>query len=224
MTAPTSAGSARRETGFTMDASSIKFGPGMTREVGYEAARLGCRRVLLGTDPRVKALPPVQVAAESLAAAGIDVVIYDGARTEPTDGSFNEAIGIATDGKFDGYVAVGGGSVIDTAKAANLYATYPADLLAQPARAPQSGNWDAGRVRHLLPAASDTRFLIKASFTQPLASTPAPRIGNRSVTGWMTDTAGEFWQFFVDGLLPGRPDRLSLRASGMSLCEPWEGV
>ena len=105
---------------------------------------------------------------------------------------------------------------------AALLTAVPADLLAQPARAPQSGNWDAGRVRHLLPAASDTRFLIKASFTQPLASTPSLRIGTRSVTGRMTDTAGEFWQCFVDGLQPGRPYRLSLRASGTSLCEPWE--
>src|SRR6185503_17379483 len=51
-----------RETGFTMDTSAIKFGPGMTREVGYEVARLGCRRVMVVTDPRLARLPPVQVA------------------------------------------------------------------------------------------------------------------------------------------------------------------
>lgn len=43
--------------------------------------------------------------------------------------SFKAAIQFAADGQFDGYVAVGSGSVIDTAKAANLYATYPADFL-----------------------------------------------------------------------------------------------
>jgi hypothetical protein len=112
---------------------------------------------------------------------------------------------------------------------AALLTALPADLLAQPARAPQSGNWDAGRVRPLLPAASDTRFLIKASFTQPLASTPALRIGNRSATGRMTETAGEFWQFFVDGLLPGealpaltaRVGHVALRAVGgrVKTCE-----
>ena len=105
---------------------------------------------------------------------------------------------------------------------AALLTAVPADLLAQAAKAPPSGNWDAGRVRHLLPAASDTRFLIKASFTQPLASAPTLRVGGRAVTGRMNDTAGEFWQFAVDGLQPGRPYTLSLRASGTSLCQPWE--
>ncbi len=66
----------------------------------------------------------------SLKDAGIEAVVFDRSHTEPTDASFAEAIKFAQDGSFDGYVAVGGGSSIDTAKAANLYATYPADLLA----------------------------------------------------------------------------------------------
>lgn len=124
------ASAAVRETGFTMDTSSIKFGPGMTREIGDDVARLGCRRVLIVTDARVARLPPVEIARASLSAAGVDAVVFDEVRTEPTDASFAAAIACATEGRFDGYVAIGGGSVIDTAKAANLYATYPADLLA----------------------------------------------------------------------------------------------
>lgn len=120
----------RLETGFTMDASSIKFGPGMTRETGFEAARFGCRRVMVVTDPRVAKLEPVTTVLASLKESRIDAVLFDGSRTEPTDASFGEAIRFAQAGGFDGYVAVGGGSSIDTAKAANLYATYPADLLA----------------------------------------------------------------------------------------------
>lgn len=118
-----------RETGFTMDTSSIKFGPGMTREVGYEVARLGCKRVMLVTDARLKCLEPVENATASLRAAGIETALFDGVRTERTDASFMDAIVFANDGRFDGFVAVGGGSVMDTAKAANLYSTYPADLL-----------------------------------------------------------------------------------------------
>ena len=118
------------ETAFTMDSSSIKYGPGVTREVGADMARFGARRVLVVTDPKLAASEPVAVVREALRGAGIDAVLFDGVRVEPTDGSFREAIRVATEGRFDGYVAVGGGSTIDTAKAANLYATYPAEFLA----------------------------------------------------------------------------------------------
>jgi hydroxyacid-oxoacid transhydrogenase len=117
------------ETAFTLDTSSIKFGPGVTREVGADMAALGCERVLVVTDPTVGKLEPVAITLTALREAGIDAVLYDRASVEPTDASFKEAIGVATEGNFDGYVAVGGGSSIDTAKAANLYATYPADFL-----------------------------------------------------------------------------------------------
>lgn len=118
------------ETAFTMDTSSIKFGPGVTREIGYDMRKLGARRVMVVTDPRLAASEPVHVALEALQAEGIDAVLFDQVRVEPTDASFQLAIDFAVDGGFDGYVAVGGGSTMDTAKAANLYATYPADLLA----------------------------------------------------------------------------------------------
>ena len=118
------------ETAFTIDTSSIKYGPGVTREVGYEMRRLGARRVMVLTDPGMAESDPVEVALASLRAEGVDTALYDGVRVEPTDVSFEDAIDFAYDGGFDGYVAVGGGSTIDTAKAANLYATYPAELLA----------------------------------------------------------------------------------------------
>lgn len=117
------------ETAFTMDTSSIKYGPGVTREVGYEMNRLGARRVMVVTDPGLSNEQPVAVVLNSLRDAGIDAVLYDRSRVEPTDVSFKEAIEFATDGDFDGFVPVGGGSTIDTAKAANLYSTYPADFL-----------------------------------------------------------------------------------------------
>ncbi len=119
-----------RETAFTMDTSSIKFGPGVTGEIGGDMARLGARRVLVLTDPALTASEPVATVLAALRGEGIDATLFDGVRVEPTDGSFKEAIRVATEGWFDGYVAVGGGSTIDTAKAANLYATYPADFLA----------------------------------------------------------------------------------------------
>ncbi len=118
------------ETIFSMDASSIVYGPGATREVGSHMKRLGASRVLVVTDPILAQLEPVAVALDSLRAEGIETVLFERVRVEPTDASFTEAIETAREAEVDGYVAVGGGSSIDTAKAANLYATWPADLLA----------------------------------------------------------------------------------------------
>ena len=117
------------ETAFSMDTSSIKFGPGITREVGRDMQELGATRVMLVTDPNLADKEPVAVAMESLRKYDIDAVLFDQASVEPTDISFKEAIKFAEDGQFDGFVAVGGGSSMDTAKAANLYCTYPADLM-----------------------------------------------------------------------------------------------
>ena len=112
-----------------MDTSSIKYGPGVTREVGWDMEEQGARRVMVVTDPNLSDKEPVAITLEALGKHGIDSVLYDQSGVEPTDISFKEAIQFATEGNFDGFVAVGGGSSIDTAKAANLYATYPADFM-----------------------------------------------------------------------------------------------
>jgi hydroxyacid-oxoacid transhydrogenase len=117
------------EYAFEMATANIRFGPGVTREVGMDLAELGAERVMVVTDSNVARLPPVETVLESLQRERVDFALFDRARVEPTDASFREAIEFAQAGSFDGYVAVGGGSSIDTAKVANLYATYPADLL-----------------------------------------------------------------------------------------------
>jgi hydroxyacid-oxoacid transhydrogenase len=115
---------------FSVDASSLTFGRGALAEVGAHVASLGCTRVALFTDARVAALPHMKRVRDSLQNAHVDIAVYDGVRVEPTDGSFQDAARFAREGRFDGYVSVGGGSVIDTCKAAALYATYPAEFLA----------------------------------------------------------------------------------------------
>ena len=117
------------ETVFTMEASGIKFGPGATREVGFDMKELGVRRVMVVVDPDLVHSQAAGIALEALRAEGIDTVVFDRVRIEPDDVSFGEAVAFATEGRFDGYLAIGGGSTMDTAKAANLYATHPADLL-----------------------------------------------------------------------------------------------
>ncbi len=115
---------------FEVDTSRIKYGSGVLAEAGPEAQSLGMRRVALFTDRTLAGLEPVATVTASLRAAGLDPVIYDGVSVEPTDASFSAAAEFARDGRFDGFVSVGGGSVIDTAKAANLYSTHPAEFLA----------------------------------------------------------------------------------------------
>jgi hydroxyacid-oxoacid transhydrogenase len=119
-----------RDTAFEMAAAAIRFGSGITAEVGMDVADLGLHRVLVVTDPNLARLQPVAVVRQSLEDAGVTHDIYTSVRVEPTDASFKDAIRVATEGVYDGYIAVGGGSSIDTAKAANLYASHPpADFL-----------------------------------------------------------------------------------------------
>jgi hydroxyacid-oxoacid transhydrogenase len=113
------------DTAFEMAASNIRFGPGVTREVGMDLEDAGARRVMVLTDRVVARLPPVAAVLESLEASGIAATLYDGVRVEPTDESFADATAVARSLGCDAFVAVGGGSVLDTAKAVNLYSTYP---------------------------------------------------------------------------------------------------
>jgi hydroxyacid-oxoacid transhydrogenase len=117
------------DTAFQVSAANLRFGPGTTREVGMDLQDMGLKRALLVVDPRLRDLPTGDTVIDSLRAAGIDFDIFDAVEIEPTDASFQAAIEVASRGRFDSFVAVGGGSTIDTAKAANLYSTYPAEFL-----------------------------------------------------------------------------------------------
>ena len=118
-----------RESVFSVDVASISFGHGVLKEAGEHARALGMTRVALFTDKTLRGLSCVTEVRDALEKAGMDVVIYDEVKVEPSDQSFLAAARFASEGRFDGYVSVGGGSVIDTCKAANLYATYPAEFL-----------------------------------------------------------------------------------------------
>lgn len=117
------------DTAYQMAMSNIRFGTGITREVGMDLVELGLRRVMLVIDPALVDLPTGAAVVESLRANQVDYALYDQVRVEPTDAGFQAAAQFATEGRFDGLVAVGGGSTIDTAKAANLYSTHPAEFL-----------------------------------------------------------------------------------------------
>ncbi|HTP96943.1 MAG TPA: hydroxyacid-oxoacid transhydrogenase [Burkholderiales bacterium] len=118
------------DTAFTIDIPPFTFGRGCLAEAGDRARDLGMKRVALFTDKALAGLPHVAAVKKSLTDAGCDVAVYDEVKVEPTDVSFKKAARFATEGKFDGFVSVGGGSVMDTCKAANLYSSHPADFLA----------------------------------------------------------------------------------------------
>ena len=118
-----------KETAFELATSSIRFGRGVTAEVGMDLAELKVRNVMVVADPNLRSSLPVTTVLESLETHRVPFKLFNAVRIEPTDESFQEGIRFATEGEFDAFVAVGGGSTIDTAKAANLYSTFPAEFL-----------------------------------------------------------------------------------------------
>ncbi len=120
----------RTEFAFQVSTSSLRFGAGVTAEIGMDFREMGASSVLVVTDKKVAGLRPVETVRGSLEREGIRYDLFDEVRIEPNDRSFQAAIEVASEGEYDGFAAVGGGSTIDTAKAANLYSTFPDEFLA----------------------------------------------------------------------------------------------
>lgn len=122
--------SQQKEYAFEMAASSIRFGPGCTKEVGMDFKNLGAKKVMVVTDTTVEKLDAMQQVREGLEREGIPYEVYNKIRVEPKDHSIKEAIAFAKPYNADAFLAVGGGSVMDTAKLMNLYCCNPeADFL-----------------------------------------------------------------------------------------------
>ena len=118
----------QKDTAFQMAASNIRYGQGITAEIGMDLQDMGVKRTLVIMDPNLVGLPTGQAVVESLNQNGVAYDLFSEVSVEPTDSSFKRAAEVATEGNYDSFVAVGGGSTMDTAKAANLYSTYPADF------------------------------------------------------------------------------------------------
>src|SRR4051812_34775526 len=98
----------QNEIAFEMAVSNIRFGAGVTREVGMDLADLGAHHVLVITDPVLKRLRPVETVLESLHQNGVKCVLYDRVRVERTDQSLLDAINFAGETQYDAFVAIGG--------------------------------------------------------------------------------------------------------------------
>jgi hydroxyacid-oxoacid transhydrogenase len=117
------------ESVFTWAAPPLKFGMGSLDEIGAELSALGVESCLVITDPGVRAAGIPDRIFDQLIAAGIKSEVFDKVAIEPTDRSIEEAVAYARQQKWESFLAVGGGSAIDTAKAVNLLTTHPGELL-----------------------------------------------------------------------------------------------
>ncbi|XP_068758530.1 hydroxyacid-oxoacid transhydrogenase, mitochondrial-like isoform X2 [Montipora capricornis] len=83
------------EYAFEVASSTIRYGQGVTCEVGMDFKNHGLKNVCVVTDQKLVNLPPVKEAVESLERNGVKYELYDKVRIEPTDTSFQDAIDFA---------------------------------------------------------------------------------------------------------------------------------
>ncbi|NOX51934.1 MAG: hypothetical protein GXP16_15570 [Gammaproteobacteria bacterium] len=101
-------------------------------------------------------------------------------------------------------------------------AYLPGSLALTPAFAADDPTWYAGKLKHLIPAASHNRIQIKCSFTESLKETPFLKIGGRKIKGVNTDSARAFFCFDVTDLQPDRVYLLQLvNEHNKTLCDEW---
>lgn len=89
-----------------MACSTVRYGVGVTQELGMDMQNLGSKKICLMTDSNLVNLPPVKTAMDSLAKYGIEFEIYDRVRVEPTEQSLQDSIEFSKRGKFDAFIAV----------------------------------------------------------------------------------------------------------------------
>ena len=136
----------QKETAFNMASSNIRYGPGITREVGMDLADMGAKQVLVLTDPNLAELEPVRVVLESLEEQKVQFTLFDGVRVEPTDESLQEAIAFTGSQQFDAFVGIadhqlhGGTSLGARDRAENRSRTSLLRRARWPCRAPRDGH------------------------------------------------------------------------------------
>ncbi|MGG0717022.1 iron-containing alcohol dehydrogenase [Robertmurraya massiliosenegalensis] len=103
----------------------IIFGIGAINQTGEEVTNLGCKKVMLVSDETISKLDAYRNCSNSLVEAGIEIVPFDKIVPDPPDYIINEGGELAKAENIDGIVALGGGSVMDAAKAINVLVNNP---------------------------------------------------------------------------------------------------
>ena len=101
----------------------LVFGMGCVGQLGTLAETLGGKRILLVTDPGLVAAGHADHARRILVGAGLEVVVFDQVRENPTTGCVDRCLEVAREGEVDLIVGLGGGSAMDTAKGCNFLIT-----------------------------------------------------------------------------------------------------
>lgn len=107
----------------------IEFGKDKERNIGAYMSEFGAKRalVLYGSE-RVRDNGLLKIVADSLSASGIEFIEFGGVKSNPVLSKVNEAIKKAKEFSADSVLAVGGGSVLDSAKAIAAGALYNGDV------------------------------------------------------------------------------------------------
>jgi len=117
------------DTVWDLQMSRIKFGYGVASEIGYDLKSLGIGNCLIITDPVMSSIGILDKIMQPIQEQGINVTVWDRVEPEPSLQSMQDCIDNFKDSKFDGFVALGGGSSIDSAKVVDFVLTHGGKIL-----------------------------------------------------------------------------------------------
>ena len=108
--------------------SNINFGIGAVSVLPELLGKYGLNKIMLVYDSGVKAAGIAEKVIAQIEKAKVSYVIFDGVIPNPTNEVVESAAKLAKAENVNGFVAVGGGSSIDTAKAVNVLMTNPGSI------------------------------------------------------------------------------------------------
>jgi alcohol dehydrogenase len=96
--------------------TAVRFGAGRIAELPDALKVAGIKKPLLVTDAGLAALPVTQKVLADLKAGGIEVGLFSDVKPNPISANVEAGIKVLREGGYDGVIAFGGGSGLDTAK------------------------------------------------------------------------------------------------------------